>query len=126
MSKLEEARQIQLEAGRADGILKSVLTGCVCPLGALAIAHGVEVEEFDHETEAYEGTNEEHAADILTLGHTAYQLNRGREFSEVRPDLADSPGKAAVEVYRYNDFRIHTNEEAVALFDAAIARRDAQ
>jgi hypothetical protein len=125
MSKLEQARQIQLDAGRTKGILKSSLDGCVCPLGALAIAHGVEVEEFDHENEAYVGTNEEHAADILTLGHTAYQLCRGREFSEVRPDLADRPGKAAAEVYYYNDFHLHTNEEAVALFDAAIARREA-
>jgi hypothetical protein len=128
MSKLEEARQIQQDAGRARAALVSQ-TGCVCPLGALARAHGFDIPagqeaEFDA-SPAYSGINEEHEADLVVLGTAAAELNPFylRHAHEIPTDV--DPYEASVEVWKYNDRALTTDTQAVELFTKAIELRDA-
>ena len=127
MSKLEEARQIQQDAGRANGLLKSRSTGCVCPLGALAIAYGVPLvgRLSDPEHFAYEGVSLDHKQDIALLGTAAASRLAKKVFVRVtiRRNF-DVVRQLAEKVWKYNDTKINTTKAAVGLFTKAIEIRD--
>lgn len=132
MSKLAEAKQLLAERGRTwDGDLESK-DGCLCPLGALALAYNGESGEgpmlyLDRETDleeynrairlvqlAYTPVDLEHQADILALSYAAEERGIPRVV-----DLATySP---AERVYLFNDRRDgHVfDDEVLALFDQA-------
>lgn len=127
MSKLEQALEIQREAGQTTGVLCNS-HGCMCPLGALAKAYDMDVLayergdlEFEEGNGPYEKLSDEHVEDLLHLANAIP--------ADVQLDVShywhQSAGyKAATQIFRYNDKHLRTTEAAVQFFQDAIDLRD--
>jgi hypothetical protein len=122
MSKLAEAKQILAERGRTiDGSLENS-SGCLCPIGALCVAHTGESGETQYPGQ-YPGVNpyhpytDEHMADLLALSKAAFYRGDMAPFSPTgyQPEIDDYSW-----VYRYNDTPVHTDEQVLSLFDLAM------
>lgn len=123
MSKLEEARDILTSVGRTKGELCDD-NGCMCPLGALASAHGMTTdqltsEDFVERELAYAGISDDHKADILWLAKATALWHP----KAVEPE---SDHYNAGFVWRYNDRQTRADEQIIALFNKAIELRDEQ
>jgi hypothetical protein len=114
MSKLAEAKQILAERGRTTEVLEDG-KGCLCPIGALAMAH----TGFSGQTEdvdAYRPADPDHAADLSALVKVAkrrlgHESRSGNSYIFVTPYTY---------VYRYNDDASRPDEEVLSLFDEAL------
>lgn len=116
MSKLAEAKNLLITKGRTIGWLEDSDTGCLCPLGALALAYYGEADPYAEDEDgnfrsyAYDPEAEGHAEDLWALADVIRQRNEG---------LRGLPDTGTI--FRFNDSYAKSDAEVLSVFDEAIA-----